>query len=583
MSGPDKISMKAFWEAVEQRLAARSASELRAILRAMAHETPPTGRRAFLDKLDRIDDTTFTTQQILQQEDLLADIEDLIQELEAAMAGAERWEEQYGWNEYDEEDSLGPYERFVEPLVELFDRAEAAFDYGDLSLARAAYETLFDALNREDDYGRGVGLLDLTGVDPAEAGARYLRATYETEAPERRPEALFGQMQGMRLRLMVPRPMLDDLLQISTRSLPDRERFLGEWIAFLRAQTGADADAWLREAIRLSQGTQGLAALARDEGEMHPRAYLDWFTALEQEGRHREVLLAAQEALQALPAGLAIRAAIADHLCAAAARLEDTEALRAGRWEAFLAIPTLARLLDLRDAAPAGTERTALMRQATEHVRHYLARRPSYQGPVGWDTDSLERSAWIDRSVLAHACLLAGDFEAAHRLVADEKPLGWSSSTNPQGLVVPFFLVLLSGRALDALPPNLSALWQSGLTPSAGPQVGGGQDPLRRRLERAYAEQLAMASLSSKRQESLLSWCLDVARRRVDAIVDNQYRGSYGKAAVLTAACAEVLRLRGDKAAAASLVDEIRDRFPRHRAFQAELKTAVQLMERGLQ
>jgi hypothetical protein len=51
---------------------------------------------------------------------------------------------------------------------------------------------------------------------------------------------------------------------------------------------------------------------------------------------------------------------------------------------------------------------------------------------------------------------------------------------------------------------------------------------------------------------------------------------------MLTTACAEVLRLRGNQEAASSLVNEMGQRFPRHRAFQTELKAAVQRMERGL-
>jgi hypothetical protein len=378
--------------------------------------------------------------------------------------------------------------------------------------------------------------------------------------------------------------VLDDLIQISPRPLPAQERFLGDWIAFLRAQSGGDADAWLREAVRLSQGTRGLEALARAEGQARPRAYLDWFAALEQEGRHREVLLAAQEALQALPEKRPIRAAIADHLCAAAAQLSEMEALRAGRWEAFLARPTLPRMLDLWDAFPAGGERAAQMRQAARHVRDYLAHPPGRQEQVEWDVDDLERPAamqsiaWIGESVLAHACLLAGDLEAAYQLAAGEQVLGWSGSSAVQGLVVPFFLALLSGRAPGALPPNLAQLWQWGLASSVGLE----QDPVRKRLEQAYAEQPARASWSDDRQAAILSWCLDVARQRVDAIVGGQHRRSYDKAAVLAVACAEVLRLRGDRAAAGSLVDEIGARFPRHRAFQAELKAAAQQMARGL-
>ena len=158
MKRSDKVSLKAFWEAVEQRLAAYSADELRAILRAMAQETPPSGRRAFLARLERVEGSAVAASQVIQQEDLLADIDDLARELEDAMQHADAWEERYEWGEYyDEEDSLGPYEEFVEPLVELFDRAEAAFDYGNaasgsaLPLARAAYQRLFELLKTEDD------------------------------------------------------------------------------------------------------------------------------------------------------------------------------------------------------------------------------------------------------------------------------------------------------------------------------------------------------------------------------------------------------------------------------------------------
>ena len=55
---------------------------------------------------------------------------------------------------------------------------------------------------------------------------------------------------------------------------------------------------------------------------------------------------------------------------------------------------------------------------------------------------------------------------------------------------------------------------------------------------------------------------------------------SYDKAAVLTVACAEVLGLRGNQKAADALVDDVRGRFPRHRAFQREMRTALQWMAR---
>jgi hypothetical protein len=439
-------------------------------------------------------------------------------------------------------------------------------------------------LRTEDDYGRGVSASDLTGVDADEAVARYLRAVYETEPPAHRPQAIYEQMRQVPVPLFGPHPMLDDLVQISVRPLPDREQFLADWIDFLRTQdgpSGSDVDAWLREAVRLAQGTPGLEALAQAEGQTRPRAYLDWFTALQEEGKYKEMLAAAQEALQALPAQLPIRAAVADHLCAAAAQLNETEALRLGRWEAFVAKPTLPRMLDLWDVAVDAAERTALMQQTVEHVRDYLANPPVRRVEIMRGGDAIERPVWIDQSVLAHACLLAGDWDAAHHLAAQARVLGWSSSESHQGLVVAAFLVLLSDQTLEAVPSNLAQFWEWSVQYSASAWSWRRveEDPVHERLARAYAEQFAAAALSTDRQERYLSWCLDVAHQRVDAIVGNQHRGSYNKAAVLTVACAEVLRLRGNQRAADTLVNDVRSRFPRHRAFQREMETALRGME----
>ena len=180
---------------------------------------------------------------------------------------------------------------------------------------------------------------DLTGVDISEAWARYLRAVYETEPADQRPETLLNEMLEVRTWVAGARPKLDDLIQISPAPVAGPRQIPGRLDCFLRGQPGEEADTWLREAIRLAHGTAGLEALARGEGKQRPRAYLDWFTALAQEGKHREVLAAAQEAFDVLPADLPIHAAIADHLSAAAEKLNEPALVRAGRWEAFTAKP----------------------------------------------------------------------------------------------------------------------------------------------------------------------------------------------------------------------------------------------------
>jgi hypothetical protein len=145
---------------------------------------------------------------------------------------------------------------------------------------------------------------------------------------------------------------------------------------------------------------------------------------------------------------------------------------------------------------------------------------------------------------------------------------------------VPFFLVLLSGQPPEELPRNVARLWHWGL--EVGVRAGDwyaaearGDEALRSRLARAYAEALPAFRLEPSERERLLEWCLEVARRRVSTLVSRQHRRSYDKAAVLLAACAEVLWLRGEEGRGNVLLAGFREGFRRHRAFQAELDKAV--------
>ena len=62
----------------------------------------------------------------------------------------------------------------------------------------------------------------------------------------------------------------------------------------------------------------------------------------------------------------------------------------------------------------------------------------------------------------------AGDWDAAYQLAVPEQVLGWSSSHNPQGLVVSCCLVQMSGVLPGQLPPNLTQLWHWELQNSTG-------------------------------------------------------------------------------------------------------------------
>ena len=564
------IPLKRFFEAVEERLSACSADELRSILRAMAQVVAPKDRQGFLEALVPSKEARDVIQSALRQDDLLSEIDDLVAEIRGK------------WTAPKTPTTATATTGMTRTALVL--TSSSSRRWPNSSTGRPACSIAAIGRWRGTPIASSSTVLPwktitvggsgraISATPTSEARGRYLRALYETEAPANRPERLFEAMQDFGDLPGDGPVMLEDLIRVSDRPLPDREPFLRAWIAFLREQEGASADRWLREAIRLLEGTKGLAAFARKEGKAHPRAYLDWLTALQSEGKTAQVVAAAREALRALPADRPIRAAIADHLCEAARTLGDPETLQEGRWEAFTVKPSLGRLLDLWEATPESKRRTR-MRQAERHLDQSLQRqtRRSVEEFDATVDDDLEAPAWVDRTLLAHARMLCGDWEAARAMAADADVLGWSSSDNPQGVVVPACLVLLSGQA-TAPPANLARLWDWALESSTFLSAYDERPEDQKRLKSVYQEVMSRVRLKEAQAESLLSWCVEVGERRACAIVEKLRRKSYDKAAVITAACAEVLRLRSQPEPAAGLLERMRTRFPRHRAFQDELK-----------
>jgi len=91
-----------------------------------------------------------------------------------------------------------------------------------------------------------------------------------------------------------------------------------------------------------------------------------------------------------------------------------------------------------------------------------------------------------------------------------------------------------------------------------------------KRLEGAYQ---ALTTGKKGHHQDSFAWCLKKSSDRINAIVSNTYRHSYHKAALLTVTCTEMLKELKKSAEANKFYRSIQQRYPRHSAFQAELKT----------
>ncbi|MFY0583094.1 hypothetical protein ACN28S_60295 [Cystobacter fuscus] len=210
------------------------------------------------------------------------------------------------------------------------------------------------------------------------------------------------------------------------------------------------------------------------------------------------------------------------------------------------------------------------MNQAARQVQKALAQ-PRDTGPMPWEEPPLPRGERdepcprLDEVLLAQARLLGHDWRAAWKSASGAEVLGWSSDDNPQGLVVPFLLLWLSGSSSPEKPPrSVEELWSKTLENSLAYDPWSTEEEARElseRLSRAYGEVITALSVSHPQQEELLEGCLKVARERARAIVREKHRRSYGKAALLLAACAEVLQRRGQPARAQEFLRRFREEF----------------------
>ena len=153
---------------------------------------------------------------------------------------------------------------------------------------------------------------------------------------------------------------------------------------------------------------------------------------------------------------------------------------------------------------------------------------------------------------------LNSDYDLVFDAVSsDKKPLGWSTSI--KGMVVPLFVGLLAGFDEQAVI----------IQKTIARVLGYENTDL---LFKCFRD--TIGTFTEEQEKNWHTWCVSEVKKRTDAIVSEKHRGSYGKAACLLVAIAEMRRYRGEKAPH-GIVNEYVEKYPRHSAFRGELRSAA--------
>jgi hypothetical protein len=553
------LSYREFMEEVKKRLKNLSAEDLRSMILNWASEETSSGRQEFLYKLICL----------RQDNDVASDIETLIDEIEEFAQRVENGEycDGWGWDEEIYEERDWGDESWAEEMDEFFLQARSLLFQGEYKISAEVYQRLFDVLELGEEPGHLPGdpdCVNMLKVDIDEQVALFLRSIYMNSAPTERLALLYESIK--RYRDLFGDVTLKNIVDAADTLLPDFDIFLADLIVFLKNQSPMIDSELLREAIALEGGVPAISEFARQYADKYPKAYVDWITALEKNGDTDSVIQVAREGLSRIPRDFKVRAEVAEAISRIGEKLNDNALRLEGYRECFYSRPSIQGLLDLYIVA--------IENDCFDEVRNEVEQRVAelYRDrmPVTIYPNIEQQSSSVSVNVFFNALLLSGRYEKVFDMCKGKDLLGWSTGDNPKPLLITFMMMVLSDEGRHA--KMLNSQWEEA--------IGIGYS-----MSKAYIEKYRKVftfikkeyiKLDNEQEDFYLKWCRDEIGRRVDAIVSNQHRGSYHKAAGLLVAMAETLADRGEKQDGMGFIEKYKNKYSRHTAFKREVACAVQ-------
>jgi len=558
------LSYKEFIKQVKNRLSKMSKADLDDMILNWAEKELPSNRPNFIGKMIIPEPGDLNT----------ADGEALLSEIDAFSHRVENGDYCIGWgwdNDIYEERDWGD-ESWADEADDFFLEARELLLVGDYQLAKEAYRRLLETLEMGYEPGHLPGDPDITRmlkVDLPEQLALYLRAIYMDSPPSQRPAMLFETIN--KYRPLFGNIGLADINEALHSELPGFDSFLESWILLLENQSTILPNHILREALFLKGGIPAISELARQQADKYPRAFLDWIQALEDEGKTDAIIDVAREGLKTIPKDYSIRAEVAEVISSLGERLNDRDLMLEGYQESFYSNPSSKYLTDLYS--------TAIDCKCFETVRDQVEQR-------AWELDKQNKGLVIsyyhsdlNRSHLTEGLLyriliLGGRYVKMFELCKRKGSLGWSGGNNPKPYFINYTMVLLSdnGRYTKVLNNE----WYTLLTDSTYVVDSNLTD----KYNKIIAHTINDIELTEEQKAIYLQWCSKEIGKRVDAIIGNQYRKSYYKAANLLVAMAETMANMGEKQKGIDLIEKYRRKYPRHSAFKGDLNHSIK--ESGL-
>jgi len=447
---------------------------------------------------------------------------------------------------------------------ELLREGNRAFRAGDMPAARAILGPLLSALaEAEFDLGQDETYDEVLTESLHDCAARFLVAVYMTTPLAQRAEVLREALEAVDPASSFLEP-LRELEQVTATPLPELDAFLPSWVSALQSKHISGDEAWespsdqrLREAVTRAEGLTGLERLARTSKQ--PEALQAWCGALVERGQWKEALHAFETAAS-LVGSKFWRGTFLDGAALATHELGrgDLTQRLATAWRAAPCLTRLLRSLNAGDPSA-----TTLKKRASSELAHAPTKSPRLLGVLH---------------------LMAGDFEAAARLLAAAPGLGWSEGEHPGHVLFPAFAWLLGEAPEDSVraelvaplrrPPGMLSDMEELDPELLEPPLPKPALPTPTLVAVLQRGELARHLTPTTRQ--LLRDALrQAAKARVTGVLREKRRRHYEHAAQLVACCVELEHASGEGNLAEQWAASLRADTKRFPAFQASLQAVL--------
>ncbi|MBF0363763.1 MAG: hypothetical protein HQK49_22275 [Oligoflexia bacterium] len=590
------ISTKSYWKYIDNLLSQYTLSDLQQIIKFLAEEVAPRDRSNFLDKISilstksqNIDNNSsdnssdkYPKENIDVFEKLLDKIsafkEDVLDQLENASPD-ERYDYSYRNNyDDDEDDESDCYSELTNNAQEFLSEITIYGKKGFYTEARKAYEELFPVFRKQDDYGRGLQISAMENDYIKEYLLFYLVCVYESTPLNERSNIFHDCFLILTNNILCRYYSLTDVMEVTTKELSNVDEFLPLWIDFLKTKKDIYSLRWLREAIEMKLGIEGLEKWSINHGKDIPMLYISWIESLKKENRYSDIVNVCNHALEFLPSNLPLKANICDELILSTQQLKNNSInLSKIRLEAFMSKPTITRLLDLWESENELANKQKIIQNATSFLTKELVKlKKKINVDTTLDNDIFtdskehlepeERKIHPSEETLIHALLLSNKYTEAIKTVDPLSTLGWSSSSSRQALVIGIFLRTASSDN------SIISFLQDCIRNSLCYEYNSERDEICKKLISTYTKILSLKPIPTTELQKHLCWVKKKIIERVDEVVGNKHRGAYERVALAVTACSDAIKNIDGDMAAYKFYESIRNKYPRHTAFQKELK-----------